>query len=141
MCARDGLSERYRLILCELWGVVHAGVDLYPGAPERLCRWRGEGRTIILITNAPRTAEAVAGQLDRIGLPRNCWDGIETSGEAGIAALLALGEPVGFLGTGSDRAILESRGIQIVADCFGHLACVGLEEARPAAADDACGQW
>src|SRR5215208_1598472 len=131
----DALPERYRLILCDIWGVVHDGVNLYPGSAERLCAWRGQGRTIILITNAPRTAEAVAGQLDRIGLPRHCWDGIETSGEAGIAALLALDEPVGFIGTEEDRAILEGRGVRIVSDGFHHLACVGLEGARPAAAD------
>lgn len=135
MSALDALPGRYRLILCDIWGVVHDGVDLYPGSAERLSSWRGEGRTIILITNAPRTAEAVAAQLDRIGLPRDCWDGIETSGEAGIAALLALGEPVGFLGTPSDRAILEGRGVPLAPDGFRHLACVGLDEVRPAAAD------
>jgi HAD superfamily hydrolase (TIGR01459 family) len=129
------LPERYRLILCDIWGVVHDGVNLYPGSAERLCAWREEGRTIILITNAPRTAEAVAAQLNRIGLPRDCWDGIETSGEAGIAALLALQEPVGFIGTESDRAILEGRDLPLVEDGFRHLACVGLEESRPAAND------
>jgi len=129
------LPERYRLILCDIWGVVHDGVNLYPGSAERLAAWREEGRTIILITNAPRTAEAVAAQLDRIGLPRRCWDGIETSGEAGIAALLALEEPVGFIGTQSDRAILEGRGLELIEEGFGHLACVGLEESRPAAND------
>ena len=135
MSALDALPERYRLILCDIWGVVHDGVELYPGSAERLCAWRGEGRTVILITNAPRTAEAVATQLDRIGLPRDCWDGIETSGEAGIAALLALEEPVGFIGTRPDRAILEARGLQLSSDGFEHLACVGLDEARPAASD------
>ena len=129
------LPERYQLILCDIWGVVHDGVNLYPGSAERLCAWREEGRTIILITNAPRTAEAVAAQLDRIGLPRHCWDGIETSGEAGIAALLAVEEPVGFISTESDRAIMEGRGLQLAEDGFRHLACVGLEKARPAADD------
>ena len=131
----DALSERYRLILCDIWGVVHDGIALYPGSAERLARWKSEGRTIILITNAPRTAEAVQAQLDRIGLPRDCYDGIETSGEAGIAALLALGEPVGFIGTASDRAIMEGRNLPLAADGFRHLACVGLDEQRAAAAD------
>ncbi|QNP46815.1 hypothetical protein H9L14_07180 [Sphingomonas sediminicola] len=65
----DALPERYRVILCDIWGVVHDGVNLYPGAAERLLQWRSEGRTVILITNAPRTAEAVESQLARIGLP------------------------------------------------------------------------
>ncbi len=128
----DALPERYRVILCDIWGVVHDGVTPYPGAVERLGAWREEGRAIILITNAPRTAEAVADQLDRIGVPRTCWDGIETSGEAGIAELLELGRPVGFLGTATDRAILEGRGVAFAeGESFTDLAATGLEERRP----------
>ena len=95
----EALPERYRTILCDIWGVVHDGVELYPGAADRLLGWAGEGRTIILITNAPRTAEAVEQQLARIGLPRGAWHGISTSGEAGIVALHDIGQPVGFIGT------------------------------------------
>jgi len=132
----DALDARYRLILCDIWGVVHDGVDLYPGAAGRLRQWRGEGRTVVLITNAPRTAEAVEQQLGRIGLPRDAWDGIATSGEAGIAALKALAMPVGFLGTREDRAILESRSIAIAdSGDFTDLACTGLDEQRPDAGD------
>lgn len=125
------LPERYRLILCDIWGVVHDGVNLYPGAAERLLQWKGERRMIVLITNAPRTSEAVEQQLVRIGLPRDTWDGISTSGEAGITALNTLGIPVGFLGTQSDRAILESRGVPISETTdFTDLACTGLDEGR-----------
>lgn len=132
----DGLDPRYRLILCDIWGVVHDGVNLYPGAAGRLLLWQGEGRGIVLITNAPRTAEAVAQQLVRIGLPRECWDAIATSGEAGIEALNALDKPVGFVGTAGDRAILEGRGIRIAeGGTFTDLACTGLEERRPRVED------
>jgi HAD superfamily hydrolase (TIGR01459 family) len=132
----DSLDPRYRLILCDVWGVVHDGVALYPGAAERLKRWRGEGRCVVLITNAPRTAEAVERQLDRIGLPRETHDFVATSGEAGIEALNALARPVGFVGTVGDREILEGRGIRIADDeDFTDLACTGLEEARPDVAD------
>ena len=126
------LPESYRVILCDIWGVVHDGVRLYPNAAERLAQWRRERRTIILITNAPRTADAVEGQLVRIGLPEGSWDGIATSGEAGIAALLKLDEPVGFVGTAADREILEGRKVRIAdGSYFTDLACTGIEEARP----------
>src|SRR4051812_27232907 len=127
----DALPERYRVILCDVWGVVHDGVNLYPGAAERLLQWRGEGRFVILISNAPRTADAVAAQLLRIGLPSGAWNGVATSGEAGIEALNALDAPVGFLGTKGDRAILEGRGVRIAAgEDFTDLACTGLDERR-----------
>ena len=128
----DGLDPKYRLILCDVWGVVHNGVELYPGARERLRQWRDEGRCVILLTNAPRTQEAVEHQLLRIGLPRDCWDAIATSGEAGIEALNAVGDPVGFIGTASDREVLEGRGVRIADDDnFRELACTGIREGEP----------
>ncbi len=126
----DSLDPNYSVILCDIWGVVHDGVSLYPNATERLRQWRGQGRKVILITNAPRTADAVEAQLDRIGLPRDCWDGVSTSGEAGIAAIKALGHPTGFLGTRQDRAILEEHGLVFVQDGFSDLAVTGLDDER-----------
>lgn len=128
----DSLNPKYRLILCDVWGVIHDGVNLYPGAAQRLKRWREEGRCVALLTNAPRTADAVEQQLARIGLPRDAYDFVATSGEAGIEALLALGWPVGFLGTAGDREILECRGVQIDdGEGFTDLACTGVTEERP----------
>src|SRR3982751_4374802 len=112
----DSLDPKYRLILCDVWGVVHDGVHLYPGAAERLRQWRSEGRCVILITNAPRPADSVDRQLGRIGLAGDAWDAIVTSGEAGIDALNAIGQPVGFVGTLADREILERRGVKIADD-------------------------
>jgi HAD superfamily hydrolase (TIGR01459 family) len=130
--ALDSLDPKYRLILCDVWGVVHDGVNLYPGAAERLRQWRDEGRCVALITNAPRTAEAVEQQLARIGLPKDAYDFVATSGEAGIEALNALSGPVGFVGTKADRDILEGRGVRIAEDDgFTELACTGVTEERP----------
>ena len=128
----DTLDPKYRLILCDVWGVVHDGVTLYPGAAERLRRWRGEGRCVCLITNAPRTADAVEQQLARIGLPRAAYDFVATSGEAGIEALNGLARAVGFVGTAGDRDILEGRGVRIADnEEFSDLACTGVMEGRP----------
>jgi HAD superfamily hydrolase (TIGR01459 family) len=130
--AWDALPERYRVILCDIWGVVHDGMRLNPGAAARLHQWREQGRFVVLITNAPRTADAVQGQLDGLGLPRSCRDAIVTSGEAGIEALNALDEPVGFIGTQGDRSVLEGRHVRIAtADDFSDLACTGLQDDRP----------
>lgn len=132
----DALDPKYRLILCDVWGVVHDGVTLYRGAEGRLKQWCGEGRCVALITNAPRTADAVEHQLARIGLPRNAYDFVATSGEAGIEALNALGQQVGFIGTAGDREILESRGVRIAEDeDFTELACTGTREDRPHPSD------
>ncbi len=128
----DALDPKYRLILCDVWGVVHNGVELYSGAAERLRQWRRDGRCVVLLTNAPRTADAVERQLARIGLPRDAYDFIATSGEAGIEALLAVGTPVGFIGTAGDREVLEGRGVRIAdEEHFAELACTGIREGEP----------
>ena len=128
----DGLDPRYRLVLCDVWGVIHDGVKLYPGVPRRLRQWRKEGRSVVLLTNAPRTAEAVERQLQRLGLPRDTYDFVATSGEAGIDALKRLERAVGFIGTAGDREVLEGRGVRIAQDQeFTELACTGLREGEP----------
>jgi HAD superfamily hydrolase (TIGR01459 family) len=128
----DTLDSKYRLVLCDVWGVIHDGVSLYPGAASRLRQWRSDGRRVILITNAPRTTDLIERHLQRLGLTANAWNGIASSGEAGIAALNALGRAVGFVGTAADRAVLEGRGVRItLGDGFADLACIGFEELRP----------
>ena len=132
----DRLDRRYRLVLCDLWGCVHDGFSLFSGVADRLTRWRSEERKVVLITNAPRPCEIVQAHLDRLGLPRDSYDAMVTSGEAGIAALSGLGEPVGFIGTPSDRAVLEGRGVCIAKDGhFKDLACSGFDPDRPAIAN------
>ncbi|HET7317260.1 MAG TPA: TIGR01459 family HAD-type hydrolase [Sphingomicrobium sp.] len=136
MSALDEIDDRYAVILCDIWGCIHDGVELYAGVTERLQRWRESSATVILITNAPRTAEAVAGQLFALGLDESLWSGIATSGDAGIECLKEVERPVGFIGTVADRAILESRGVSIAdGGDFDQLACSGLDEKRRTVAD------
>jgi HAD superfamily hydrolase (TIGR01459 family) len=118
------LPERYRLILCDLWGCVHNGHDLLPGALDCLSRWKAEGRKILFVTNAPRSAEAVRVHLERLRLPPRLYDGIVSAGEVGIAALL--GRTVGFCGTGDDRHDLEQCGLRFADQGYAELACAGL---------------
>jgi HAD superfamily hydrolase (TIGR01450 family) len=124
----DALSPRYRAILCDIWGVVHDGGRILPGVEQRLLKWKGEGRRIILVTNAPRPAETVQRYLDTLGLARAAYDAVTSSGEAGIAALTNPPRPVGFLGTAVDRADLVAGGVIIIENDFAELACTGLDE-------------
>jgi len=128
----DAVPERYRVILCDIWGCIHDGMRLYAGAARRLAQWRAEGRTVVLVSNAPRPTSTIEAHLDRLRLDRSSWDHVVTGGQAGIEALKALGRPVGFLGTASDRADLEYSGVEIAAgEDFDQLACTGLDRYRP----------
>lgn len=131
----DRLDPRYGTVLCDLWGVVHDGHHVFPGAAERLARWTREGRTVVLITNAPRPTAVIQAQLDRLGLDRTSYRAISTGGQAGIDALRALGRPVGYLGPLLDRRDLEEAGVTLVASDFRDVAVTGLDEHRPAIID------
>jgi hypothetical protein len=84
-------------------------VDLYPSSPTA-CGNGGTGAQGHPDHQRPRTAEAVEAQLARSGLPRDCWDGIATSGEAGIARIKKLAHPTGFIGTDQTGKSSRSRG-------------------------------
>ena len=64
------LAETYDVLLCDVWGVVHNGVAAFAPACEALMRFRADGGTVILITNAPRPGAWVQKFLDRLGVPR-----------------------------------------------------------------------
>lgn len=126
----DALPKRYRVILCDIWGCIHDGMRLYPGAARRLREWRADGRTIVLVSNAPRPGSTVDAHLLRLGLQLSDWDHIVTGGEAGIAVLKTF-PSVGFIGTASDRADVEGGGVRIAGgEDFDQLACTGLDRHR-----------
>lgn len=130
MPALHALAAPYSTILCDIWGVVHDGGRLLPGATERLATWKDAGKTIILVTNAPRPASTVQAALDALGLPRATYDAITSSGEAGIAALIDPPRAVGFLGTRDDRADLVAHGVALADGGFTEVACTGLDDMR-----------
>ncbi len=128
MSPLDQLDPKYQAILCDIWGVVHDGAQILPGVEDRLLRWKSEGRTIVLLTNAPRPANSVRRYLDGLGLLRDAYDSITTSGEAGISALINPRRTVGFLGSDEDRDDLVSHGVPIISSDYAELACTGLND-------------
>jgi HAD superfamily hydrolase (TIGR01459 family) len=81
----SGLSRiigPFEAVLCDLWGCVHDGLKPFPEAVDALRRLRAGGRKAILLSNAPRPFDSVERQLDRMGVPADCWDAIVTSGDA-----------------------------------------------------------
>ena len=77
------ISSMYDAVFCDLWGCVHNGLEPFADAVDALRAFKAEGGTVLLLTNAPRPRASVATQLDRIGVPRDCWDVITTSGDSG----------------------------------------------------------
>ncbi len=79
-----GLSEiapDYDALFCDVWGVLHNGVSAYPEAVKALTAYRARGGKAILVTNAPRPAAPLIAMLDRLGVPREAYDALVSSGD------------------------------------------------------------
>src|SRR5215468_4315843 len=75
------LVDGVEVVLSDIWGVVHNGLESFPEACEALRTYRGRGGTVILITNAPRPADSVRRQLRKLGVPDDTYDAIVSSGD------------------------------------------------------------
>jgi HAD superfamily hydrolase (TIGR01459 family) len=122
------LARDYDVLLCDLWGVVHNGIAAFPQACDALVRFRAERGPVILITNAPRASESVQRILDRLGVPRDTYDAIVSSGDVtnGIVAG-RLPQSVFHLGPPRDSSIFA--GLDVVfapAETADYVVCSGL---------------
>src|SRR3954469_6646549 len=77
----EPFADRYDLILCDVWCVLHNGVSAYAAASDALTRFRRAGGEVVLVSNAPRPGDSVAVQLDGFGVPRSAYDAVVTSGD------------------------------------------------------------
>jgi HAD superfamily hydrolase (TIGR01459 family) len=75
------LVDGVEVILSDIWGVVHNGLEAFPEACEALHTYRERGGTVILITNAPRPADSVQRQLRKLGVADETYDAIVSSGD------------------------------------------------------------
>lgn len=115
----DDISAGFDVVLCDLWGCVHDGVNAFPDAVAALTRFRERGGVVLLLTNSPRSATGVEAQLERLGVPCESWDAIVSSGDASRRAMFsgAVGKKVWFVGGPADRAFFDppSEGAGMVA--------------------------
>ena len=77
----SALAPNYDAVLSDVWGVVHNGVAATPPACEALSRFREQGGTVVLISNAPRPGAQVRKFLDHLKVPHSAYDAIVTSGD------------------------------------------------------------
>lgn len=87
MTSLSDLAPYYDAVLSDVWGVVHNGVAAYSGAVGALRQFRHGGRRVVLITNAPRTAPPIVALLDDMGVPRDAYDAVVSSGDVTRAAI------------------------------------------------------
>ncbi len=103
------LAMHYDVLLCDLWGVVHNGRHAFGPAVEALRRFRAGGGTVVLITNAPRPRAPVLEQMTGLGVKREAFDRIVTSGDVTISAIVERGDAaLHHIGPSRDLVLFEA---------------------------------
>src|SRR5215831_2861256 len=132
------LVDGVEVILSDIWGVVHNGLEAFPEACEALHTYRKRGGTVILITNAPRPADSVQRQLQKLHVADDTYDAIVSSGDLTRHYVADHpGRKVFWLGPERDNSI--HRGLDPVLSPLeqaDYIVCTGLIDDETESAED-----
>jgi HAD superfamily hydrolase (TIGR01459 family) len=132
------LVDGKEVVLSDIWGVVHNGLESFPEACAALHTYRKNGGTVILITNAPRPADSVQRQLRKLGVADETYDAIVSSGD--LTRLFVADHPgkkMFWLGPERDSSI--HRGLDPVIaplEQADYIVCTGLFDDETESAED-----
>jgi HAD superfamily hydrolase (TIGR01459 family) len=132
------IAAQYDVILCDVWGVVHNGAVYFRDATDALARFRAQGGTVVLLTNAPRPRQRVTAFLDGLGVPRNAYDAVVTAGDVTVSLILERGNlPLVHIGPAQDVSLfaeaeaLAGRPLRFVEfEEAAYVVCIGLNDAE-----------
>ena len=116
------------MLFCDVWGVVHNGVAAFPEACDALIRFRTDGGTVVLITNAPRPGASVQHVLDHFGVPRAAYNTIVSSGDVTRGVIgTRPGQRVFHLGPERDLPIFDELDLKFApVEAADYVVCSGL---------------
>ena len=132
------LVDGVEVILSDIWGVVHNGLESFPEACAALHTYRQRGGTVILITNAPRPADSVQRQLRKLGVADETYDAIVSSGDL-TRSFVADHPGKKMFWIGPDRDSSIHRGLDAVMaplEQADYIVCTGLFDDEIESAED-----
>jgi HAD superfamily hydrolase (TIGR01459 family) len=126
------------VVLSDIWGVVHNGLEAFPEACEALHTFRNQGGTVILITNAPRPADSVKRQLRKLGVADDTYDAIVSSGDLTRHYVADhQGRKVFWLGPERDNSIYHGLDpVLAPLEDADYIVCTGLLDDETETAED-----
>ena len=118
------IADTFDLVILDLWGCVHDGIKPYPGALDCFRRLKDAGKTVAVTSNAPRRAAGVIGKLAEMGIARELYTDLFSSGEETWRYLKTrpdglsqrLGRRAFPIITNRDLDILEGLDLELVDD-------------------------
>ena len=101
-----------KALILDIWGVLWDGIEVYPEAIDTLKKIKELNIPVILLSNAPRKASKVKKKLNAIGIKKEFYKEIISSGEICRSALLSKnfvvpGEHYYFIGLKEDKDLLS----------------------------------
>lgn len=133
------LLQRYQVLFCDIWGVVHDGTAANVKACAALIRFREAGGRVILVSNAPVPKKQVQRMLDYVGVPDGVADDIVSSGDIALRHIHEKGyERVFNIGPEDRDAEFFSRSpaASVALDEAEAVVCTGLNNDRTETPDD-----
>jgi HAD superfamily hydrolase (TIGR01459 family) len=124
------IADRYDVLLCDVWGVIHNGRESFPEACAALATFARERGPVVLISNAPRPSADVLPQLDALGVPRAAWQAFVSSGDA-TRILLAERSPgpAWAIGPERDAPLYAGLGLEFSGpEHAAFISCTGPED-------------
>lgn len=117
------VARNYDGFIIDLWGTVHDGAKAYAAAIDVLPRLRAQPAPVCLLSNAARSIADIAGKLTGMGIDKDCYDHLVSSGQATIEALRrpgvdhpVPGETYYFIGPEDGAPLLHGLGYMRVDD-------------------------
>lgn len=103
------IASKYDGFILDLWGVIHDGTHLYPGALNCLESLHRQGKKVVFLSNAPRRAFRVEERLLELGIPREYFLTVLTSGEVAFRLLQSPveGQKYYYMGPEKDADLLD----------------------------------
>lgn len=134
----SAVADRYDVVLCDVWGVIHDGVRSFPPACDALQRFRETTGPVVLISNSPRPAADVVHQLDALGAPRAAWSGFVTSGDVTRDELAAAAPGPAFaISAEREQTIYAGLGLSFAGpEEAAFISCTGLTHDEVETPDD-----
>lgn len=114
--------------VCDVWGVLHNGAAAFPAASAACLRFRADGGTVVLVSNAPRQGEIVTQHLVGLGVAPGAFDAIITAGDVARDMLRDWqGRRVYHLGPERDLGLFDDLTFEFTgSDTADVIACSGL---------------
>ncbi|AKV02216.1 HAD superfamily protein involved in N-acetyl-glucosamine catabolism [Labilithrix luteola] len=81
------LRADYDAFLIDVWGVLHRGESLFEGVAEVIDELASTGARVVFLSNSSRLGTTMAESLVQLGIRRDAFDGVVSSGDVTREAL------------------------------------------------------